>query len=125
MGHLLRVCGNRRRQCRMSPLRTIIQLFFAKNHHIITEKLANSYPMRRAAQLVAHVFFRAEGAVKKAVEDASKPTSEKATSFDRTSGAVEDGFIKNFKRHLKQEIDEEKKKRNKMTGNHWGMASFI
>jgi len=94
----------------MSPLRTIIQLFFAKNHHIITEKLANSYPMRRAAQLVAHVFFRAEGAVKKAVEDASKPTSEKATSFDRTSGAAEDGFIKNFKRHLKQEIDEEKRR---------------
>lgn len=46
---------------KMSPLRALIQLFVSKNHHIITDKLANSYPMRRAAQLTAHLYFRAEG----------------------------------------------------------------
>jgi len=98
----------------MSPLRTILQLFFAKNHHAITEKLASSYPMRRAAQLVASVFFRAEGAVKRAVEDASKPTAEdrngNASAFDQKKGRSEDGFINNFKRHLKQEMEDSKRR---------------
>jgi len=94
----------------MSPLRAILQLFFAKNHHVMTEKLASSYPMRRAAQLVAHAYFRAEGALKKgaarAVEEQPKKSHVHGTN--RTSN---DSFTSNFRRYLKDEMEEYKRNR--------------
>jgi len=89
---------------RMSPLRGILQLFFSKNHHVMTEKLASSYPMRRAAQLVAHLYFRAEGAVKKSIENQSKSSIPP----DQTNKA---GFWANFERHLKNETEDFKRKK--------------
>jgi hypothetical protein len=48
----------------MTLLRMLLQFFMSKNSfqiHQMTTKLSESYPMRRAAQIVAHVYFRAEG----------------------------------------------------------------
>merc|ERR1712137_1279836 len=95
----------------------ILQLFFAKNHHVMTEKLASSYPMRRAAQLVASVYFQMEGALKKqatrAVQGQPKNSYPQGNSRmkDNNNNNSDGGFATNFRRHLKEEVDEFKRRK--------------
>merc|ERR1712168_886393 len=98
---------------RMSPIRAILQLFLAKNHHVITEKLASSYPVRRAAQLVAHFYFRLEGALKRgasrAIEEQSKHSQESNQSSNNANDSGS-GFGSSFRRHLKEEMEDFKRR---------------
>ena len=118
----------------MSPIRAILQLFLAKNHHVITEKLASSYPVRRAAQLVAHFYFRLEGivlvcctwyaqfldslltlslsitgAVKRGASRAIEEQSKQSQWTNQ--GASGSGFGSSFRRHLKEEMEDFKRRK--------------
>merc|ERR1712243_209760 len=93
------------RLLRMSPLRAFLSLFINRNAHEMVEKLSQSYPMRRAAQMVAYVYFKAEGAMKDSAKMVKNQDAE-----SRTYGNS-DSFLSNFKRHLKDEMNKKDQRR--------------
>ncbi|OQV15389.1 hypothetical protein BV898_10399 [Hypsibius exemplaris] len=65
------------------PLRFIAR--YLMNHPEIIDKLANSYPFRRAAQLGASLFFKSQGAGLSALQ---KTTQVMETWYGKTTGPL-------------------------------------
>lgn len=80
------------------PLRFLLR-YFANNEKVV-EKLAESYPMRRAAQLGAYFYFKSKHIGYKALQGVKESGVEtRVKSFSKTfSDQVQEGF-----RDLKQQ----------------------
>merc|ERR1712135_163987 len=84
------------RLLRMSPLRrAFLDLFINRDTRKMVEKLSQSYPMMRAAQMVA------EGAMKDRAKMVKNQDAKSRTYGN--SVTVSDSFFSNFIRHLEQE----------------------
>lgn len=69
----------------------ILMRFFANNEQLV-QRMADSYPMRRAAQLLISVFYK------------SKTIAEERGLKDLTPDRFR-AFIRSFQTNLKQEIE--------------------
>lgn len=78
------------------PLRSLIR-YFLHNDKLV-ERLADSYLMRRAAQMVASVFFRA-----KSIADEAKEEKLKDLNADKLRS-----FLEKFQSNVKEEIEKAK-----------------
>lgn len=78
------------------PLRTILR-YLANNEHLV-QKIAESYPVRRAAQLAVAVFFRGK---------------EKLSDMDPQKVNRLVSFFRKFSQNVKEGIDEAKTKLKK------------
>merc|ERR1712135_199837 len=86
------------RLLRMSPLRrAFLDLFINRDTRKMVEKLSQSYPMMRAAQMVA------EGAMKDRAKMVKNQDAKSRTYGN--SVTVSDSFFSNIIRHLKDEIN--------------------
>lgn len=74
------------------PLRALFR-YLANNEHLV-QKIAESYPVRRAAQLAVSVFFRGK-------EKLSEINPEKVNRFV--------SFYRKFSQNLREGIDDAKK----------------
>lgn len=74
------------------PIRALLR-YLANNEHLV-QKIAESYPMRRAAQLAVSVFFRGK---------------EKLSDMDPQQANRIMSFIKKFSENLREGIQDAKK----------------
>lgn len=83
------------------------------NNHQLIDRLAESKPIRRAAQLTAYLFFRSRGAIEEAVKkDFGKKLQQDAVN----SGDKVKSFTHTFSNEIKKgfsDLNEELKRRNK------------
>ena len=70
------------------------------NHPEIVNKLSESYPIRRAAQLAVYVYHKGRRVGEGAIQDGLKNGTQRLTSFSEK-----------FKEELKREMDEAKKQK--------------
>lgn len=83
------------------PLRFLLRYFVNTNSEKVIEKLSESYPMRRAAQLTAYVFFRGKAL--------GEDTLKKIQESESVHG------VKSFKKTFTDEVKEGLKKLNEET----------
>lgn len=74
------------------PLRTLFR-YLANNEHLV-QKLADSYPVRRAAQLAVSIFYRGK-------EKVEKMDPQQLSSFM--------SFLRRFSENIKEGIQDAKK----------------
>lgn len=78
------------------PLRTLFR-YLANNEHLV-QKIAESYPVRRAAQVAVSIFYKSKGKL----EDIDPQKVSRLVSF-----------AKKFSQYLKEGVDDAKKQLKK------------
>ncbi|KAK6181689.1 hypothetical protein SNE40_009496 [Patella caerulea] len=97
------------------PLRALLR-YLLQNDQIV-QKLSESYPIRRAAQMTAYVFHRGkdlghEGLEKLQEADIVNKMRDEASKTGQKLGSMKESFTKDVKEGLK-EINEQYKKNSK------------
>lgn len=88
-------------------LRVLLR-YFANNEKLV-EKLADSYLMRRAAQMMVSVFYRAKSIAQEASEERIKDMSPEKFR----------GFIDKFQKNVKEEFEKAKNEIDPKSKKQW------